>query len=168
MSLGPSEILVVLVVALIVLGPDRLPKAARQLGKAMAEFKKISASVQDQVSQAMQVPDEAKPPSEETTATEADAAKPRNPNTDGFKLIDGSSASPPPADQTDQTPNAEHAEPTFEQSFDMPASGGYPGADHTKSGESSESDAARETPHEEAPSSEKSEPAPKPASDDEH
>ncbi len=46
-SLGPAEILVILIVALIVLGPDRLPKAARQLGKAVGEVRRWSNNVQD-------------------------------------------------------------------------------------------------------------------------
>lgn len=48
-SLGPAEILVILVVALIVLGPERLPKAARQIGKAVAEVKHWSGGIQDEV-----------------------------------------------------------------------------------------------------------------------
>jgi Tat protein translocase TatB subunit len=48
-SIGLPEILVVLVVALVVLGPKRLPDAARQLGKAMAEFRRMSAGLQAEV-----------------------------------------------------------------------------------------------------------------------
>jgi sec-independent protein translocase protein TatA len=36
---GPLEIMVVLVIALIVLGPKRLPDAARSVGRGMREFK---------------------------------------------------------------------------------------------------------------------------------
>jgi Tat protein translocase TatB subunit len=46
-SLGPAEILVILIVALIVLGPERLPQAARQLGKAVGEVRRWSSTVQD-------------------------------------------------------------------------------------------------------------------------
>ena len=38
-SLGPAEILVIFVVALIVLGPKRLPEAGRALGRGLREFK---------------------------------------------------------------------------------------------------------------------------------
>src|SRR4051794_40242075 len=48
-SLGPLEILVIMVVALIVLGPERLPKAARQIGKAVAEVRHWSSGIQDEV-----------------------------------------------------------------------------------------------------------------------
>ena len=36
---SPLELMVILVVALIVLGPSRLPDAARSVGKGMREFK---------------------------------------------------------------------------------------------------------------------------------
>jgi sec-independent protein translocase protein TatA len=36
---GPLEMMVILVVALLVLGPQRLPEVARSVGKGMREFK---------------------------------------------------------------------------------------------------------------------------------
>ena len=38
-GIGINELLIVLVVALIVLGPKRLPSTARSLGKGMREFR---------------------------------------------------------------------------------------------------------------------------------
>ena len=52
-SLGPAEILVILVVALIVLGPKRLPEAGRQVGKALAEVRKWSQGFQDEIRSAV-------------------------------------------------------------------------------------------------------------------
>jgi sec-independent protein translocase protein TatA len=52
-SLGPAEILVILVVALIVLGPHKLPEAGRQMGKAIAEVRKWSQGFQDEIKSAM-------------------------------------------------------------------------------------------------------------------
>jgi TatA/E family protein of Tat protein translocase len=48
-SLGPAEILVIFVVALIVLGPNKLPEAGRQVGKAIAEVRKWSQGFQDEI-----------------------------------------------------------------------------------------------------------------------
>ena len=47
--------LVILIAALIVLGPDKLPNAARQVGKYLAEFRKISQGFQDELKSAMDI-----------------------------------------------------------------------------------------------------------------
>jgi sec-independent protein translocase protein TatA len=38
-NIGPMELVVVLVIALIVLGPKKLPEVGRSIGKGMREFK---------------------------------------------------------------------------------------------------------------------------------
>ena len=52
-SIGAPEIIVVFLVALIVLGPDRLPKAAKQLGRAVSEFRRVTSGFQDEVKKAV-------------------------------------------------------------------------------------------------------------------
>ena len=42
-QVGPGEIILVLAIALIVLGPKRLPSAARSVGKGLREFKESLA-----------------------------------------------------------------------------------------------------------------------------
>ncbi|MDQ6799102.1 MAG: twin-arginine translocase TatA/TatE family subunit, partial [Actinomycetota bacterium] len=62
-SLGAPEILVILVVALIVLGPSKLPEAGRQIGKALSEVRRWSASVQSEIRDVIDVdPDPPSPP----------------------------------------------------------------------------------------------------------
>jgi sec-independent protein translocase protein TatA len=48
-NLGAPEILVILIVALIVLGPKRLPEAGRQVGRALAEVRRWSHSMQEEI-----------------------------------------------------------------------------------------------------------------------
>lgn len=45
MQLGPAEILVVLVIALLVFGPTRLPEVGRQVGRAVKELRKFQHTV---------------------------------------------------------------------------------------------------------------------------
>ena len=45
MKIGFMELVVVFVVALLVIGPDKLPGYARKLGVALREFRKVSADV---------------------------------------------------------------------------------------------------------------------------
>jgi sec-independent protein translocase protein TatB len=44
-GIGTTELLVILVVALLVLGPKKLPEIAKSLGKAMGEFRRMSTDV---------------------------------------------------------------------------------------------------------------------------
>jgi sec-independent protein translocase protein TatA len=44
---GPLELLVILGIALIVLGPKKLPEAARSVGRGMREFKETLQGVND-------------------------------------------------------------------------------------------------------------------------
>jgi TatA/E family protein of Tat protein translocase len=48
-SLGPLEIVVIAVVALLVFGPKRLPEVGRQVGRAMRELRKFQDSVRDEL-----------------------------------------------------------------------------------------------------------------------
>lgn len=45
-GIGSTELLVILVVALIVLGPKSLASVSRSLGKAMGEFRRVSTEFQ--------------------------------------------------------------------------------------------------------------------------
>ncbi len=63
MNLGAGEVMVILLVALLVLGPTRLPEAARQVGKAMRTIRQVSTGFQDEMRHAIE------------DSVEADAAK---------------------------------------------------------------------------------------------
>ena len=45
-NIGPLELFVVFVVALIVIGPKKLPDLARALGRAIGEFKRATSELQ--------------------------------------------------------------------------------------------------------------------------
>ena len=48
-NIGLPELIIVLVIALVVFGPKRLPQMGRQLGQALREFKSATAEVRAQV-----------------------------------------------------------------------------------------------------------------------
>ncbi len=46
-SIGMTELIVIMVVALVVIGPKRLPELARTLGKALGDFKRATSDFQN-------------------------------------------------------------------------------------------------------------------------
>ncbi len=48
-SLSPAKILVILVVALVVLGPDKLPGVARQLGALWGDLRRLRTRLESEV-----------------------------------------------------------------------------------------------------------------------
>ncbi len=64
-GIGMPELILILVVALIVFGPNRLPELARSLGKGLAEFRRASADLREQfLSATPELPRALKPPAE--------------------------------------------------------------------------------------------------------
>jgi Tat protein translocase TatB subunit len=49
-GIGPQELLVIMIVGLLVLGPKRLPEIARSLGRGMAEFRRASSDLRQSLS----------------------------------------------------------------------------------------------------------------------
>lgn len=50
-GIGMPELLLILAIALIVLGPKKLPELARALGKGMAEFRRATDELKDEFKQ---------------------------------------------------------------------------------------------------------------------
>lgn len=63
-QIGPMELLVVAVIALIVFGPRRLPEIARSVGKAFSEFKRQATEVREEFEASLSTedPDAGGPP----------------------------------------------------------------------------------------------------------
>lgn len=63
MSLGPAEILVIFVIALLVFGPNRLPEVGRQVGKGVRELRKFQQMLKSDLDEVLadDVSDHAEP-----------------------------------------------------------------------------------------------------------
>jgi Tat protein translocase TatB subunit len=94
-SVGAPEILVIFLVALIVLGPERLPRAARQAGKAIGEFRRVTAGFQDEVRSAFE---DDEPTTEASAAAVAPSAV--TPSAVAPSAVTPSAVTPPPPDGT--------------------------------------------------------------------
>jgi Tat protein translocase TatB subunit len=66
-GIGMTELLIVLVVALLVLGPRKLPEMARNLGRGMAEFRRASDELRNTLNESVR--EEPPPPPSDPRAT---------------------------------------------------------------------------------------------------
>jgi len=57
-GIGMPELIVILVIALIVIGPQKLPDLAKSLGKGLAEFKRATEDFRQGVDEEAKVSDE--------------------------------------------------------------------------------------------------------------
>jgi sec-independent protein translocase protein TatA len=70
-GIGMPELIVILVIALIVIGPQKLPDIARSLGKGLAEFKRASDDFQRNLSEEVRNLDEKEQAEKEAKVAEA-------------------------------------------------------------------------------------------------
>ncbi|MBV9174574.1 MAG: twin-arginine translocase TatA/TatE family subunit, partial [Chloroflexi bacterium] len=74
LGMGPTEILLIVVLALIVFGPARLPEIMGQVGRAIADFRRATSSLSDEFNRTIQSElNETKQVVEETRAVLNDA-----------------------------------------------------------------------------------------------
>lgn len=88
-SLGPAEILVIFVVALLVLGPTKMPEVARQVGKGVRELRRVQEHLRGELRDVM---------SEFDDGAEHDTPHAASPSGDPVPTL------PPRSDATDPPP----------------------------------------------------------------
>ena len=54
LGIGPMEIILILIVGLLVFGPEKLPQIGRDLGKALRSFKKATTDISAEVSRELE------------------------------------------------------------------------------------------------------------------
>jgi sec-independent protein translocase protein TatA len=75
-GIGMPELIIILVIALLVIGPQKLPELAKSLGKGLAEFKKATDDFQRNVQEEARKADEkpAAPPEQVAAAAPTEQA----------------------------------------------------------------------------------------------
>ena len=73
-GIGMPELIIILVIALIVIGPQKLPDLARSLGKGLAEFKRATEDFKQSVETEVKVADDQERLAREAAAKEATEA----------------------------------------------------------------------------------------------
>lgn len=82
-SLGVPEIIFILVLALLIFGPKRLPEIGRTVGKGLSEFRRASSEIQRTINAELALEEDPRPVQYprrvSLTETETEAATPRTP-----------------------------------------------------------------------------------------
>jgi TatA/E family protein of Tat protein translocase len=99
---GAPEILVILLVALLVFGPNKLPEVGRQVGKGLREFRKFQEHIKNEIDDVIGAdsePDEApKLPPKDVVVGFSDTPRPNGstePPRAPHEGIEGATPSPP-------------------------------------------------------------------------
>jgi sec-independent protein translocase protein TatB len=99
-NLGAGEVLVILLLALIVLGPQRLPDAARQVGRFTGEIRRLSSGFQQEMKSAFDAE------TETAARAKGEAVAGSRPASEAA-TSEAAAAELPPADVPASTPTAD-------------------------------------------------------------
>ncbi|MBY0400286.1 twin-arginine translocase TatA/TatE family subunit [Myxococcota bacterium] len=99
-GIGPMELVVIVVVALLIFGPQKLPEFARTIGKGLAEFRRASNDLRQTLALDELQNDLRKTM---TDATRASASRPAQAG-DTLPAGSGAASGAPPADPASPTP----------------------------------------------------------------
>ena len=89
-SIGMPELIIILVIALIIFGPRKLPELGKSLGRSLNEFKKASTDLQNTLEQEIKIEEQ----KEAADKFKVDENKFKAPNTE----------TPPPASDENEPP----------------------------------------------------------------
>ena len=114
-GLGVSEVIFILVLALLIFGSKRLPEIGRTLGRGMAEFRKASNDLKRTINVELALDEQPEPPVRPYRPTPLDALRaPRLPDSSPAPVAPGApmitehapddAASPPPPETPEDTP----------------------------------------------------------------
>jgi sec-independent protein translocase protein TatA len=103
-GIGMPELIIILVIALLVIGPHKLPELAKSLGKGLAEFKKASEDFQRNIQEESRKAEEKPaPPAEQVSAA------PSTEQVAAAVPVEHADAAAAPAAQTAEKKDAPHA-----------------------------------------------------------
>jgi sec-independent protein translocase protein TatA len=89
-SIGMPELIIILVIALIIFGPRKLPELGKSLGRSLNEFKKASTDLQNTLEQEIKIEEQ-----KETAAKAKEEEKTADAVFDADKNNDDQNTAPP-------------------------------------------------------------------------
>ncbi len=103
-NIGPGELILILIIALVVLGPGKLPDVAQSLGKSVREFRRAATDVTE--AGKLDAPGPSQPAQISTTSAPAAPATPASAVGPGAAPDAGVDAPPAPAADGSRSPDA--------------------------------------------------------------
>lgn len=83
-GIGPEELVLIAVVALLVLGPERMPRLMRDVGKVVGDLRRTSEELQKDFMNADKYLEKAASTTPAAPATPVEESKPADPNESAF------------------------------------------------------------------------------------
>ena len=114
MPIGAPELIIILVIALLILGPGKLPEVGASLGKTIREFRKASTDIQESVKIDTSLPSQQAPqaPSQSAVAPPVAPVGPVTPvETPAAQPPEPGTAANPPTTETVASGAASNADP---------------------------------------------------------
>ena len=103
-GIGMTELIIILAIALLVIGPEKLPELARTLGKGLSEFKKTAEDFRNTIHEDIMVEEE----KEKLLQKAEENIDPKSKKEEQAKENQGKGSEP----VTDEGPIADEAPPT--------------------------------------------------------
>jgi Tat protein translocase TatB subunit len=105
-NIGPAELMIIFILALLVVGPKKLPELSRQLGRGLREFRRVSDEVRGEIDGALNMdPDDDQPPVDKPSAVSANGQGSSSSNAtdpaDASEAVTDAPADGGPSDRTD-------------------------------------------------------------------
>lgn len=100
-NIGPLELIIILAIALLIIGPGKLPDVGAALGKSIREFRKASSDVQDAVN--VSVDTSPLPPTPAAPVAPASPATTQVPTATAAPAVPATAAPPETASTTSTT-----------------------------------------------------------------
>ncbi len=120
-NIGMADTLILMVLALVVFGPRRLPQIGRQIGKLMYEFRKASNDFKFQMEEELRQTEEADRRKKEEEARQRSMAAAQTASLSGQPVESAASSAVPTADSSASTTESANANP-------YPSESSYPDA----------------------------------------
>ncbi len=111
LDIGLSELLIVLAVALIVLGPKKLPEIARSLGRSLAEVRRASDDLRRSILLEDNHNENTPPPNPRSTLSSPRGEYGTGEESWGEQMTDSEEIEPPPSSESSGSPTKSDREP---------------------------------------------------------